>query len=77
MKEKIDDKCLKEGYHRCRLIKEQIDAVLRLNSNDRTELGVSSTKEEKEQSRLMEIQRLKSVRHLDEDFIDKLLNTDD
>ena len=77
MKTEIDKKCLEEGYYRCRLIKEQIDSILWLNSNDRANLGQNSTKEEKRQVKLMEIQRLKSVRHLDKDFIDKLLNTED
>ena len=77
MKEKIDNKCLEQGYHKCRLIREQIDEVLRLNAKDRTEIGIDSSKQDKKQARLMEIQRLKSVRHLDKDFIDKLLNTED
>lgn len=58
------------------LIRQEIDRVLHLNAIDRTNLGVSSTKEEKDYVKMVERQRLLSVRHLDKEKIDRLLETD-
>lgn len=58
------------------LIRQEIDRVLHLNAIDRTTLGVSSTKEEKDYVKMVERQRLLSVRHLDREKIDRLLETD-
>lgn len=57
-------------------MKEQIDAVLKLNAMDRANLGLSSTKAEKAEVIKMERQRLKSVRHLNPKLIDFLLKED-
>lgn len=74
--EQPSKECLSKGYQ-CKLIKNIIDAVLELNAQDRQNLGVSSTKAEKNEVKRMEKQRLKSVRHLDKDKIDRLLKDND
>jgi len=73
METQFSSECLAKGYD-CPKIKKEIDAVLELNSQDRQQLGISSTKTQKNEVRRMERQRLKSVRHLDQDKIDRLLN---
>ena len=54
-------------------VKKEIDEVLRLNAADRTNLGVNSTKTERNEVKRIERARLKSVRHLDIAKIDRLL----
>lgn len=76
MKKTINEECLSFGYNKCLLIKNKIDEILELNSIDRTNTGLTTSKEEKEQVKLMERQRLLSVRHLDPAKIDRLLETD-
>lgn len=73
---KPDKKCISFGYTKCKCIKNAIDDVLRVNSVERTKLGVSSTKAEISAVKKAEIARLKGVRHLDKEMIDRLLDED-
>lgn len=69
----ISKECIAKGYYGCDAIKKEIDAVLHQNAIDRQNLGVSSTKKQKEEVALAERKRLRAVRHLDPDKIDRLI----
>ena len=73
-KQEIDNECIKKGYASCVLIKKAIDDVLHQNAIDRANLGVSSTKAQRNEVKKLEKQRLKALRHLDQEKIDRLLN---
>jgi hypothetical protein len=75
MKTEPDKQCISFGYAQCKCIKKAIDDVLEANAQDRMQLGISSTKAEINAVKKAEIARLKSVRHLDKEKIDRLLDT--
>ena len=61
------------AYHTDPKVREAIDKVLHENVKIYPELGVSSTKAERYAAGVKERANLKTVRHLDPEFIDFLI----
>lgn len=61
------------SYHDNKEVRRQIDFVLHKNAILFQNLGIESSKTEKETARLEERKNLREVKHLDPDFIERLL----